>query len=116
MESIETNLADGVMQITFNRPEKKNAFDRAQWRGLKEALDRARSDPEVAVVVLTGAGRDFSAGQDLSEMLSGGGEGDASHPFEETMKSLYSFDKPLRANATVAPTTSSVCFGVVIGD
>ncbi|MFP6639765.1 MAG: enoyl-CoA hydratase-related protein [Myxococcota bacterium] len=99
MEPIETILADGVMRITFNRPEKKNAFDRAQWRGLREALDRARSDSEVAVVVLTGAGRDFSAGQDLSEMLSGGGEADASHPFQDTMKSLYSFDKPLMAAA-----------------
>ncbi|MDH3519831.1 MAG: enoyl-CoA hydratase/isomerase family protein, partial [Myxococcales bacterium] len=57
--------ADGILLVTLNRPEKKNAFDAAVWDGLREALDVARNDEETAVVVVTGAGGDFSAGQDL---------------------------------------------------
>ena len=57
---------DGVLLVTLNRPSKKNAFDDPQWDGLRDALNEARQDPRVAVVVLTGAGADFSAGQDLT--------------------------------------------------
>jgi enoyl-CoA hydratase/carnithine racemase len=105
MESILCEVNDGVMCLTLNRPDKKNAFNTAQWQGLRQALVEARQDPGVGVVVLTGAGKDFSAGQDLTEMLSGGGGADAggggpeSHPFFQTMKELYAFDKPLLAAA-----------------
>ena len=58
----------GVMLITLNRPEKKNAFDDPQWDALTNALRDAEADPRVAVVVLTGAGGNFSSGADLSAM------------------------------------------------
>ena len=85
----------------MNRPEKKNAFNTAQWVALAEALREARKDSSVGVVVITGAGKDFSAGQDLTEMLGGpGGEGGVEeHPFSQAMKELYGFDKPLLAAA-----------------
>ncbi|MCS5637430.1 MAG: enoyl-CoA hydratase-related protein [Myxococcota bacterium] len=90
----------GVLRLTLNRPEKKNAFNAALWNGLRGALARAREDPAVGVVVIHGAGNDFSAGQDLTEMLSGGGDGPAQeHPFFLAMKELYAFDKPLLAAA-----------------
>ena len=101
MESIVREIEDGVMCITLNRPEKKNAFNRPQWLALAAALREAKADPGVAVVVLTGAGKDFSAGQDLTEML--GGSGDAAsaeeHPFSQAIRELYDFDKPLLAAA-----------------
>lgn len=56
--------AEGVLRITLNRPEKKNAFNDPQWDGLASALNEARSNDRVACVLLTGAGNDFSAGQD----------------------------------------------------
>ena len=101
MDSILSELDEGVLRLTMNRPEKKNAFNTGQWQGLREALVRARQDPEVGVVVLTGAGQDFSAGQDLTEMLSGGGGAGSieEHPFFLAMKELYDFDKPLLAAA-----------------
>ena len=101
MDSILCTVEDGVMGLTLNRPEKKNAFNTAQWHGLREALATARQDPSVGVVVLSGAGQDFSAGQDLTEMLSGGGGegGPEDHPFFRAMKELYAFDKPLLAAA-----------------
>jgi 2-(1,2-epoxy-1,2-dihydrophenyl)acetyl-CoA isomerase len=63
---------DGAVQtITLNRPDKLNAFTRAVHDGLREALEAAAS-PEVRAVVITGAGRGFSAGQDLTEFGEGG--------------------------------------------
>ena len=61
----------GVLTITLNRPEKLNAFTRTLHEELQAALEVAR-DPEVRAVVLTGAGRGFSAGQDLGKFGEGG--------------------------------------------
>ena len=61
----------GVLTITLNRPEKLNAFTRTLHEELQAALEVAR-DPEVRAVVVTGAGRGFSAGQDLGEFGEGG--------------------------------------------
>lgn len=58
----------GVLLITMNRPHKKNAFDDPQWDALADTLRSAEADPRVAVVVLTGAGGNFSSGADLSAM------------------------------------------------
>ncbi|MDE0885134.1 MAG: enoyl-CoA hydratase-related protein [Myxococcota bacterium] len=101
MDPILAKKDDGVLCLTMNRPEKKNAFNTAQWLAFREALTEAREDPSVGVVVLTGAGEDFSAGQDLTEMLSGGGGASSAeeHPFAAAMKALYAFDKPLLAAA-----------------
>ena len=61
----------GVRLIALNRPEKKNAFDDAQWDGFADALRTANADEEVAVAVVTGAGGEFSAGVDLSSVVGG---------------------------------------------
>lgn len=57
-----------VRTLTLNRPETLNAFNEALYEATAEALTIAADDPEVAVVLLTGAGRAFSAGNDLKEM------------------------------------------------
>ncbi|WP_245633624.1 enoyl-CoA hydratase/isomerase family protein [Amycolatopsis jejuensis] len=61
---------DAVRVLTLNRPDKLNALDTALTRSLDTALDEAGRDPEVRAVVLTGAGRGFCAGADLSEFSS----------------------------------------------
>ncbi|HEY8203871.1 MAG TPA: enoyl-CoA hydratase [Pyrinomonadaceae bacterium] len=58
----------GVVTITLNRPERLNAFVGHMRRDLAEALEEAGSDPDVRVVVLTGAGRAFCAGGDVNFM------------------------------------------------
>lgn len=63
---------DGVARITLNRPDKLNSFNVAMHLELREAL-AAAARPEVRVVVLTGAGRAFSAGQDLSDRAMASG-------------------------------------------
>lgn len=66
-DAVLTAFEDGVLEITLNRPERLNAFVQAMHEGLRAAMDRAESDAEVRAVLLTGAGRGFSAGQDLQE-------------------------------------------------
>src|SRR5581483_4221199 len=58
-------LADGVQPLTLNRPAALNAFTPELHRALAEALRQAERDAVVRVIVLTGAGRGFCAGQDL---------------------------------------------------
>lgn len=66
------DVAGGVAQITLNRPERRNPIGASTVGELLHALDRAKRDPAVKVVVLTGAGKVFSAGGDLSQMGGGG--------------------------------------------
>ena len=64
-EQIHTELAEGVLQITLNRPERLNAWTPTMARELHEAFDQADADDEVRAVIVTGAGRGFCAGADL---------------------------------------------------
>ena len=62
-----TTLADGVLTITMNRPDRLNAFTAAMHQAMLHALREAARDPAVRVIVLTGAGRGFCAGYDIAE-------------------------------------------------
>jgi enoyl-CoA hydratase/carnithine racemase len=66
-ESVLTELADGVLTVTLNRPHRKNAINSPTWDLLREAIEHADSSPEVRALVLTGAGGDFCAGADLAD-------------------------------------------------
>ncbi len=72
MASILVSQDAGVLCITLNRPEKLNAFNPEMHERLREALERAADEAPVRAVLLTGAGRGFCAGQDLSERDVGG--------------------------------------------
>ena len=65
---VEIDDANGVRTLTLNRPEALNAFNEALYDATTIALRDADEDPSVAVVLLTGRGRAFSAGNDLVEM------------------------------------------------
>jgi 2-(1,2-epoxy-1,2-dihydrophenyl)acetyl-CoA isomerase len=67
MAEVETSRDGAVLTITLNRPEKLNAFDGAMHERVTAVLKEARS-PDARAVVLTGAGRGFCVGQDLSEL------------------------------------------------
>ena len=70
-----------VLVLTLNRPEARNAVNGALSTALGEALERAEHDPEVRVVVLTGAGdKSFCAGADLKALSRGEPLGDEAHP------------------------------------
>ena len=67
MSSVLVSLEAGVLRVTLNRPEKLNALNPEMHQLVRRALERALDEVEVRVVLLTGAGRGFCAGQDLSE-------------------------------------------------
>jgi 2-(1,2-epoxy-1,2-dihydrophenyl)acetyl-CoA isomerase len=102
---VEVSRDDGVQTITLNRPEKLNAFNRALHEGLHQALEEAR-DPTVRAVVITGAGRGFSAGQDLTAF---GESGDVAAmlraTYHVTVKAIHALEKPVLA------AVNGVCAG-----
>lgn len=82
MRKIETGTNDllasidgGVATLVMNRPERRNALSGAMLNAMAEALAACESDPNVAVVVLTGAGGAFCAGGDVKGMAEGSGGG-----------------------------------------
>lgn len=87
-----------VRVLTLNRPEALNAFCEALYDALADALIEADRDDSVAVVVITGAGRAFSAGQDLLEMADRITNPDfeaGRHSFPGLIDQLAAFSKPL---------------------
>ncbi len=94
------SIADhnGVRTLTLNRPEALNAFDEALYDATTIALREAAEDPEVAVVLLTGTGRAFSAGTDLTEMQARITDPDftpGQFGFMGLVDALTAFSKPL---------------------
>jgi enoyl-CoA hydratase/carnithine racemase len=65
-EQILYDVADNILTITLNRPEKLNAFTGQMMNEMIDAFDRADADDNVRAIIVTGAGRGFCAGADLS--------------------------------------------------
>ena len=72
-EHVNVHVHDGIGLIRFNRPEKMNAIGALTRKQLGEAIKQAERDDAVRVVVLTGTGRAFSSGADVTEMVQGAG-------------------------------------------
>ena len=70
-EELTTRDEDGVLVITMNRPEARNAMNKAVAEGIAAALDRLDAEPALRVAVLTGAGGTFCSGMDLKGFLRG---------------------------------------------
>ncbi|MFC3106479.1 2-(1,2-epoxy-1,2-dihydrophenyl)acetyl-CoA isomerase PaaG [Undibacterium arcticum] len=66
-QNIMFEIQDGIARLTLNRPDKLNSFTVAMHLEVREALEQIKADPSVRVLVLTGAGRGFCAGQDLGD-------------------------------------------------
>lgn len=98
-EEVLSSRQGAVLTITLNRPEVYNAFNRALHAALREALEDA-TDPEVRAVVITGAGRGFCSGQDLTE-FSDLPEGGIRTALEETyhpnIRLIRALEKPVLA-------------------
>lgn len=70
-DEVLVDVADGIMVVTLNRPEAKNAANKALAEGVAAAMDRLDNDDDIRVAILTGAGGTFCAGMDLKAFLSG---------------------------------------------
>ena len=69
-QPVVTSLEKGILSVTLNRAEKRNAINAASVELMHEFLEQADLDANVRVVVLRGAGKDFCAGADLDELLA----------------------------------------------
>jgi len=91
--------SDGVAVVTLNRPEAMNALSKALRAALQQAIVELDADPEVRVIVLTGAGeRAFTAGLDLKELSTdplGMGAANATDPAENPARAVLSCSKPI---------------------
>jgi enoyl-CoA hydratase/carnithine racemase len=67
LEEIDIKRRDGIAHVALNRPSVRNAVTLAMWRELAETFARFAADSDLRAVVLTGAGKDFSVGADISE-------------------------------------------------
>lgn len=98
-EKMLVSCSDGVLRLTFNRPEKKNALDRETYRALIQALDAARGDETIGAVVFSGAGGDFTAGNDLADFRDFM-EKPEEFPALAFVRALAAFGKPMVAAVT----------------
>ncbi len=96
--AVEVSIEEGVQVITLARPDVMNTFTRELHKEFAEALRAARG-AEVRAVVLTGAGRAFSAGQDLEEVQREGGGNDdrLRRHYNPNAIAIHSLEKPVIA-------------------
>src|SRR5947207_6300502 len=113
MAEVETQRDGGVLTITLNRPDVLNAFNASMHAALGEALAEAE-DASVRAVVVTGAGRGFCVGQDLTEFRESAGDiGERLRgSYHRTILALRGLEKPVVAavNGAAAGAGLSVAF------
>lgn len=96
MSEILTANADGILTITFNRPDKKNALTSAMYATLAEALEKAETDTSIRVILFTGNGGAFTAGNDLQDFLNNPPTGEDT-PVFRFLRAISTASKPMIA-------------------
>jgi enoyl-CoA hydratase/carnithine racemase len=100
-DAVLYEVQGNVALITLNRPERLNAWNSDMHSGYYNALDQAAADPEVRVIVVTGAGRGFCAGADMDVLQgisgSGSGSGDGSERDDRDARYAIGIPKPIIA-------------------
>ena len=91
---ILTHQENGVFTIKFNRPDKKNALTLAMYDKLVESLEQAESDASIRVIVLTGTGDVFTAGNDLYDFMNNP-PSDMDSPVIRFLRTLIDVKKPI---------------------
>ncbi|MFN3953646.1 MAG: 2-(1,2-epoxy-1,2-dihydrophenyl)acetyl-CoA isomerase PaaG [Pararhodobacter sp.] len=98
-DTLRVAVADGLMRITLNRPERLNAFIPEMSTALRGALERAAADAEIRAVLLSGAGRGFCAGQDLGARDPAAGPVDLGETigtwYNPLIRQIRGLDKPV---------------------
>src|SRR5260370_21947174 len=96
MSDILTERAGSILRVTLNRPAKKNAMTSSMYVTFAEILNGAAKNEEIRVVLWSGAGDSFSAGNDLQDFLKNP-PGPGESPQAQLANALLNFDKPLIA-------------------
>lgn len=121
MSVVQFEIKGSVAYIMLNRPDKLNSFNREMALMLQEKLDECATDKNVRAVYLTGAGKAFSAGQDLAEAADPDGPGlkrILSEQFNPVIKKITSLEKPVIAAvngvAAGAGANIALCCDIVV--
>src|SRR3974377_1774487 len=106
-EFIKYAVEDSVAKIILNRPEKYNSFVREMAMQLQSALDKAAGDKQIRAIYLTGEGKAFCAGPDLSEALDPkrpGLKNIVEETYNATIRRIRNIEKPIvcAVNGTAA--------------
>ncbi|MGY4572944.1 enoyl-CoA hydratase-related protein [Bradyrhizobium sp. USDA 3256] len=97
-EHVKVEIAAGVMTLTLQRPEKKNALTGAMYNAMSQALRQAETDPAVRVILFQGDGDSFTAGNDLADFASQArGESAVDSPAHRFIETISKVGKPLVA-------------------
>lgn len=121
MDSILFEIKNSIAFITLNRPEKFNAFNREMALSLQQKLDECEKNISIRCVYITGAGKAFSAGQDLAEVVSPDGPGMKkilSEHYNPIITQIRKLNKPVIAAvngvAAGAGANIALCCDIVI--
>jgi 2-(1,2-epoxy-1,2-dihydrophenyl)acetyl-CoA isomerase len=117
-ETILFDVADGAAKLTLNRPDRLNSFTLHMHGEVADAISKVEKDPSVRVLLITGAGRGFCAGQDLSDRaITPGGEGvDLGNSLETSynplVRRLMGMEKPVvcAVNGVAAGAGANIAF------
>ncbi|MGW9330106.1 enoyl-CoA hydratase-related protein [Bosea sp. NPDC055594] len=94
---LSEDVAEGVRQITMNRPDRRNALDRATYQGLINALAAADADAGVRAIVLTGAGGCFTSGNDIKDFAAAAATGVGARIAIDFLNAISTAKKPIVA-------------------
>lgn len=96
-EVLSETIAAGVVQITMNRPDRKNALDRASYAGLIAAIGAAEADASIRAILLTGAGGTFTSGNDLKDFAAAAASGEGPKIAIDFLEVISTAKKPIVA-------------------
>jgi enoyl-CoA hydratase/carnithine racemase len=94
---LSEDVAEGVRQITMNRPDRRNALDRTTYQGLIDALAAADADAGVRAIVLTGAGGCFTSGNDIKDFAAAAATGVGARVAIDFLGAISTTKKPIVA-------------------
>jgi 2-(1,2-epoxy-1,2-dihydrophenyl)acetyl-CoA isomerase len=110
MQTLDYTLTDGVATVTLNRPQSKNAIDSAMIDELGDVIAAVQRDPDVRVLLLTGAGGEFCSGGDVRQMREG-----VSRTVEQRRASVARFDRIARGLMELDRPIIAAVDGVAFG-
>lgn len=96
-DRIKTSTADGVLTITLNRPDKKNALTQPMYAALADGLDTAAHTKTIRVVVINAEGDAFTAGNDVGDFMSVASTEPSETPVWRFLNAISTFEKPIIA-------------------
>ncbi len=89
MSDIEVSIEDRIAAVTLNRPAERNSMTLAMWREVADIFTSLGKNPDVRAIILTGAGRNFSVGADVSEFAKVRSNGAESKAYEGGCRCVF---------------------------